>query len=294
MAERKFEYEAIAEIYKSMQTITGDSSSSDSIAGILHNINEDVHNSVGVCEESVYGDLGNQLLLDWDNTSSNFDNFVANFNNWSTVVAQAAGDYSKFEEGVKGFKEANPLGVTSGGIKDAYTNTSFYHNYKTTNSQQYQNDMDELKSLHAITGVEYACADSESLLKRHQLAAKIMLAGDIVSLITIAWSSLGGAASSSGGVPAANPTTPALPGPVAGGTPALPGTVAQPISAVTEHVALTSGVNPVAQTSILNALSQAEQAGAAFAQPGTNCILEFLDSAGKVIGMLTESGFVLV
>lgn len=187
MAERKFDYAGVSEVYKTMQSITGDSSNSDSIAGILHEINENVHNSVDVCEEAIYGDLGKQLLLDWDNTSSNFDNFVTNFENWSTIIAQSAGDYSKFETDVKGFKEANPLGVTSGGISTAYTNTSVYHNYKQENYQQYETDLNNLKDLYAITGVEYITTDTATLLKNHKIAAYAMLGGDIASLALIAW-----------------------------------------------------------------------------------------------------------
>lgn len=129
MAERKFDYNNVSTVYQNMKKITGDAGDGESIAGILHKIDEEVHNKVDVSEEAIFGDLGKQMLLDWDNTSANFDNFVTNFSNWSTLIAQSAGNYAQFEKDIAGFKQANPLGVTSGGITDAYTNTGYYSTY---------------------------------------------------------------------------------------------------------------------------------------------------------------------
>ena len=129
MAERKFDYNNVSTVYQNMKKITGDAGDGESIAGILHKIDEEVHNKVDVSEEAIFGDLGKQMLLDWDNTSANFDNFVTNFSNWSTLIAQSAGNYAQFEQDIAGFRQENPLGVTSGGITDAYTNTGYYSTY---------------------------------------------------------------------------------------------------------------------------------------------------------------------
>jgi len=133
MAERKFDYENVATVYKNMQNITGDASNEDSIAGILHKINEEVHDSVNVCDEAVFGNLGKQLLLDWDNTSSNFDSFVESFNNWAALIAQSSGNYAEFEKKVAGLTKANPLGLTSNGKKKNYIEKSPYTDYTKEN-----------------------------------------------------------------------------------------------------------------------------------------------------------------
>ena len=83
MAERKFDYENVSNVYKNMTSIIGDEADSSSLVGILTSIDRDYKEYVNVEDEAIYGDLGSQLLLDWENTSSNFPNFVENFNNWT-------------------------------------------------------------------------------------------------------------------------------------------------------------------------------------------------------------------
>ncbi len=185
MAERKFDYENVAQVYKNMQNITGDSSNPDSIAGILFNINKEYHEKVDVSEEAIFGDLGKQLVLNWDNTSSTFPNFVDNFGNWSTLIAQSAGKYSEFEQKIAASKVSNPLGVTSGGISSSYVNTSSYRAYANSNIEGYNTAVGNLNSLNAITGVDYVCTDTASLLKWHKVAGGVMFAGDVLALATI-------------------------------------------------------------------------------------------------------------
>ena len=129
MADRKFEFSNVASNYENMKKILGDSSTSDSIAGILHNIDEDVKNYVEVTDMAIYGDLGKQMLLNWENTSSTFGSFINNFDNWNKAVAMASGNYAEFVNKVQGLKDANPLGMTSGGITEAYTNTGYYSSF---------------------------------------------------------------------------------------------------------------------------------------------------------------------
>ena len=127
---RVFDYTEISNLYNKMNTITGDKSDPTSIAGILEKINLDytdvVHGVVGENEMAIFGELGQQMLLNWENTSANFPNFVENFSAWSTLVAQAAGDYSQFEQQVKGIQTASPLGWASGGMQDSFITTSVY------------------------------------------------------------------------------------------------------------------------------------------------------------------------
>lgn len=176
MAERKFDYNNVGTVYQNMRKITGDASDGESIAGILHKIDEEVHNKVDVCEEAIFGDLGKQMLLDWDNTSANFDNFVTNFSNWSTLIAQSAGNYAQFEQDIAGFKQANPLGVTSGGITDAYTNTGYYANSYSSD------EIDELLSeaqFYQLTGADYIDTGMVSVLKNNDIWEGIELALDV-------------------------------------------------------------------------------------------------------------------
>ncbi len=152
MAERKFNYSEISNAYNEMKKITGDASNQDSIAGILFKIDDYMHQNVEQCEMAIYGDLGKQLLLDWDNSSSNFDEFVEKFNNWATLVAQSAGNYQKFEQDIKGFKDANPLGATSDGITEAYTNIGFYSNSLT---QEQITELASYAQFYQLTGATY-------------------------------------------------------------------------------------------------------------------------------------------
>ena len=74
MAERKFDYENVKSIYEKInRTIGSDGDSgSDTIIGILNSIDKTYKDMVNVKDKAVLGDLGRQLLLDWENTSSDF------------------------------------------------------------------------------------------------------------------------------------------------------------------------------------------------------------------------------
>ncbi len=247
MAERKFDYENIATIYKDMQNITGSASDPTSIAGILHSTDKEFHELVDVSEEAIYGDLGKQLLLDWENTSANFPNFVTNFNNWATLVAQSAGQYAQFEKDVAGFKQANPLGTTSHGATSNYIDSSFYKQYETVNAQSFKSSLSNLKGLYDLTGVQYQCSDSKSILEQHKIVTGIVLGADALALI---WAGLAASAT----VPAAGATA-ALPGgeptPVLPGgepTPVIPG--ANTALSLTDEVAA-AGAKVTGQTALL-------------------------------------------
>lgn len=180
MAERKFDYANVSSIYKEMQNITGDSSSPESIAGILNDVNKEVENKVEVMDEAVFGDLGKQLQLDWDNTSSSFNEFINNFNNWSTLIAQSAGKYAEFEEKVNGLKIDNPLGMTSNGRTTAYTNTGYYANYT-------QEVYDYLSSLSGtmmnLTGAQYIDTNMVEREEQRKLSAGINFGLQTVSTV---------------------------------------------------------------------------------------------------------------
>lgn len=129
MATRQFNYAAMQDIYNDMNKTIGSIADPDSIAGVLNTLDENVQEYVGVCDEAIYGPLGNQLLLDWLNTSSNFANFVESFSNWSQLVAMSGGDYSQFEQDVAGFKDLNPLGTYSGGATTNFVDSEKYTVY---------------------------------------------------------------------------------------------------------------------------------------------------------------------
>lgn len=173
MAEKKrtFNYDAVSDVYNEIKRIT---TGSDSIKTVLDNINRDYHNMVDVENEAVYGELGRQLLLDWDNTSSNFPNLVNNFENWSALIAKASGNYSEFENAIAGFKQDHMLGATSeAGRTTAYTNDGYYANSL---------DLDEIDFLsskahyYELTGSNYIDTGMVSYLQTHDLLEGIELA----------------------------------------------------------------------------------------------------------------------
>lgn len=168
MAERKFDYANIADIYKKMQNITGNKGDASSIAGILEKMDKDVHDNVDVSDQAIYGDLGRQLLLDWENTSSNFDSFVNNFEKWSALVAKSAGDYQAFEQRVNGLKTDHPLGMTAvdangKGLTSNYIDSSYYSTYTNEN---FENQASQLGELKEFNGASYI--DTNMVLREEQ------------------------------------------------------------------------------------------------------------------------------
>ena len=141
MAERKFDYDAVKGVYDGMKGIN------EQIKTLLVESDTEVESKVSVVDEAIYGDLGAQMLLNWENISSNFPNFVDNFENWAALVAKASGDYSQFEKDVSGFKEANPYGATSGGIKASYVSTSSYNNSLTATAIDSSKSAEVFKNL---------------------------------------------------------------------------------------------------------------------------------------------------
>ena len=151
MATRQFNYAAMQEIYSNMNKTIGSAVETDSIAGVLHALDQNVQEYIGVCDEAIYGPLGNQLLLDWLNTSSNFPNFVENFSNWSQLVAMSGGDYSQFEEDVAGFRELNPLGTYSGEATTNFVDSEKYTVYT-------QDDIDTMSA--SVLGMYASVGDA--------------------------------------------------------------------------------------------------------------------------------------
>lgn len=159
MAEHTFDYAHIGEIYKSMTEITGDAGSPDSIAGILELANKEMEAKCGVEEEAIFGPLANQLTLNWQNFSSNFPNFVANFNNWSTAVASASQDYTDFEDraktAVQEMRDSNPLGYASAGATSNFIENSYYQQYNDEHLEQWVVDAANLGNLYVLTAADY-------------------------------------------------------------------------------------------------------------------------------------------
>ena len=136
MAERKFDYENIKSIYEKMNNTIGDSSDTDdnTICGLLNKINNTYNDYVNVKDKAIYGELGSQLWLDWDNTSAGFSDFMSNFSNWSALVSQAAGNYSEFESAYNTIKSEYAYGlnaVDSNGnpLKSSIVNSGIYSNF---------------------------------------------------------------------------------------------------------------------------------------------------------------------
>lgn len=196
MAERTFDYDKIAELYKSMKDITGDAGSPDSIAGLLELCNKEMREKCSVEEEAIFGPCADQLTLDWENFSSNFPNFVANFNNWATVVSNASGQYQQFEEDVKGLRNANPLGYASEGRTMNYIEDSYYQQYSDENLEQYLADaatFEELGELYELTAANYIDTGSVAKYQKHVKWVNGIEIGATVGLGIIAASTIAAA-----------------------------------------------------------------------------------------------------
>lgn len=176
MSERKFDYNNVGTVYNQMKNIN------DNIKTLLTDTDNEVHNKVDVCEEAIYGDLGNQLLLSWDNISSNFPNFMDNFENWSALVAKASGDYSQFEADVAAFKNANPLGVTSAGATQGAVATSSYNNSLTAEEIA---ELDVATVFYEPTGATYIDTGMVKYAKTHKTLNIVTDAIEIISWIPI-------------------------------------------------------------------------------------------------------------
>lgn len=189
MANRVFDYTEVSNLYNKMNTITGDKSDPTSIAGILDKINIDytdvVHGVVGEDDMALFGELGQQMLLNWENTSANFPNFVENFGAWSTLVAQAAGDYSNFESQVQGIRTGSPLGWASGGMQQSFIESSAY---ATALTEQEIADLASQSQFYQLTGATYIDTGMVSYLKKSDIMEGIGLALDVATIVTAGFS----------------------------------------------------------------------------------------------------------
>ena len=197
MADRKFEFSNVASNYENMKKILGDPSVSDSIAGILHNIDEDMKNHVDVVDMAIYGDLGKQMLLNWENTSSTFGSFINNFDNWNKAVAMASGNYTEFVNKVQRLRDTNPLGMTSGGITEAYTKTGYYSDF---DQMLVDTAAAYIGEFRAYNELGYYDTGRVALEKQRKVMAGVMTAVNVVSIALSAWGA--GAAIKSIGMPA--------------------------------------------------------------------------------------------
>lgn len=183
---RVFDYTEIARIYGEMNTITGDSGDPTSIAGLLHKINEEftevVNGPAGEDELALKGDAASDLKNSWDNTvGDHFTKFVENFSAWSSAVAQSSGDYSQFEQAVKGIKSANPLGWNSGGATDTASATGFY---STALTEQEITDLAAQAQFYQLTGADYVDTGMVSYAKKKKVwntVQTVLAVGSIVS-----------------------------------------------------------------------------------------------------------------
>ncbi len=179
----KFDYQEITSIYNSMNNIIGEPSNPTTIAGILKFIDDEYHDLVnGTAGEdylAIYGDLGATLLDSWENTASTFPAFIENFSAWSTVVAQAAGNYADFENQVKGIRSDNPLGWNTGGIQDSRVATSYYASAST------HEELDEkaaLRQFYEPVGAYYVDTGMVSAAKSSTFWNAF---GDVMSVVAI-------------------------------------------------------------------------------------------------------------
>lgn len=171
MAETKFDYNSVSSVYNQMKSIN------ENIETLFTDIDKEMGNKMQVENEAVFGELGAQLLLDWDNISGCFPEFVQNFDNWSYLVASASGDYAQFEADVQAFKNANPLGVNSGGRTNSFISDSAFANAL---SQQELDDYASQVQFYQLTGATYIDTGMVSYLKKSDFWEGVELAMDAV------------------------------------------------------------------------------------------------------------------
>jgi len=304
---RKFDYEQMKKIHDNMGKVY------ERISETFTKLNADMDELCQVEREAIYGDLGEQLQLDWDNTSSDFPNFLQNFDNWGQVVASVSGNFATFEQEVKGLKELhNGLGLTAReGMTEAYVNTGALSNYTVAHIEEYTQAVAaaNTKGLYNIdlSNIQYASSDITDKLKWEKFLGCAMIGGDVVSLFLIGtaiYAVAGGATSTTAVAPVeptpapapSAPAGPAITGPVAGEVPLLEGTVAQDLGAFADQVALTQFEAGSAESAFMQAVQSANASaaanGATFVQQAANGAnyLEYLDSSGNIIGYLTKAG----
>lgn len=174
MAETKFDYNSVSNVYGQMKNIN------ENIKTLFNDIDKEMENKIQVEDEAVFGELGAQLLLSWDNISGCFPEFVDNFDNWSYLVAAASGDYSQFEQDVQAFKNANPLGVKSGGRQNSFIADSQFANALT---QQELDDYASQAQFYQLTGATYIDTGMVSYLKKQDIMEGIGLALDFATIV---------------------------------------------------------------------------------------------------------------
>ena len=183
---RKFDYEAVKSIYLDMNKIIGDNNEKDSLSGIITTIDKDYHDMVGMVDEACYGALADQLLLDWDNTSSDFPKFIENFRNWSALVAQASGNYSAFEQQVTGMQNADKFGFAGSGLTNNYVNSSAYHDYATNYGEAFEFLNANMNDIYQLTGCTYLQSGASERLKTQKVLNTILCGGDVLAIAVLA------------------------------------------------------------------------------------------------------------
>lgn len=295
-AHTKFDYQNVGDVLKQMN------STFEQISTTLNTANQYYNDNVNQELKAIYGDLGSQLLLDWDNVSSNFPNFLTNFENWSAVVAASGGNYSKFESDLAGFKSVetgNYLGVSAkkAGVTDAYVNNGTLSQY-LMNGDTYAATAATLagKTYHnpALDGVVYESVDVDSALNSQHALTYCTIAGDILAVFAIGAFAAGGAGA------AASSSSSTATAVIEGGasTPLLTGTTSVPIQTFASNVALTAmpaestgfAAFEATKDAILTASSAAEAAGASFVTYDSAAgIFHFLNAAGGEIGFASAA-----
>lgn len=159
MSTIEFKYSDVSTVYNSIKSTAG------TIKTDLDKMNSDYQAVVQVSGGAIYGALGEQLLLNWDNVSSSFPSFMNNFDSWGAVIAKSFGNYDAMEEQVKGFRAANPHGysqtLTQRGMQAAsgatpenlYSQSEFENRkaYGKSDVNEYKTYDDYLKSRGVVT-----------------------------------------------------------------------------------------------------------------------------------------------
>ena len=102
----KFDYSDIYSIHGEIKGLI------ETMRGDLETMNSNYQNVVQVPGEAIYGALGSQMLLNWDNVSSSFPKFMENFDSWAAYVASSYGNYDAVEKDIQGFRDANKYGYS--------------------------------------------------------------------------------------------------------------------------------------------------------------------------------------
>ncbi len=285
MAEKKFDYVAVGAEYKNFKNIVGDASDASSIAGILDTANKEIEGMCNVEDEAIFGNLGAQLKLDWDNFSSDFPNFIAVFNNWAANVAATGSDYSQVEAEIAAMKaESQAHGFAGRGLDSDYISGSTYQQYLNNNYEQFNNDLANLGGLYELTGAEYVDTGTVAQYEGHVGRVKAAEGFAAAAVVVAAAATVAHFVLPAGGSTALVPVEGGVTAGGAGAAPMTPLLGEGSAVSITEFGQFVAANGTAEQVAAVAAM---QEAGVTTIVTNGSGVVQFLNASGQVVGATT-------